>query len=252
MTNSVVLIEDDHDIRELISFHFKREGYQVTALPDAMGALERIRSGEIKADLLLLDIMLPGISGLDLCRDLKNDSALREIPVVMISARGAESDIVVGLELGADDYVVKPFSIREVLARVRAVLRRVNGDHTEEKIIKMLGITLDPLQYQVRVNEVPLKFTLTEFNLLKALMSRPGQVLTRNQLIDQVLGSQVSVVDRTIDVHIVSVRKKLGELGSLIETVRGVGYRFIVPNLPLTTTAAIAAPQPSAMSDVRL
>jgi DNA-binding response OmpR family regulator len=179
-------------------------------------------------DIVLLDLMLPKLDGIEVCRSLKNDPLTRSIPIIMVTAKGEESDIVLGLGVGADDYVTKPFSPRELLARVKAVLRR--GPYKDERgsgeRIVRGGVTVDSSRHEVLVDGAPIEFTATEFRLLHTLASHPGRVFTRDHLISRVIGEDAVVMDRNIDVHIRSVRKKLAEHRELVETIRGVGYRF--------------------------
>jgi two-component system phosphate regulon response regulator PhoB len=177
-------------------------------------------------DLIVLDLMLPGIDGLEVCKRLKADSDLRETPVVMLTAKGEESDIVAGLELGADDYITKPFSGKVLVARVRRLLRKVIDASEDKGLVKIHGLVIDPGRHEVTLNDEPVTLTLTEFNILHTLARRPGMVFTRYQIVDSIHGDDYLVTDRAVDVQIVALRRKLGSSGKLIETVRGVGYRF--------------------------
>ena len=230
MANEAILvIEDDNDIRELIKHHLTRDGYRVKEATAGPDGLARARSDS--PDLILLDLMLPGISGLEICRQLKGNPQTEALPIIMVTAKGAETDIVHGFELGADDYVVKPFSPRLLVARVRAVLRRRSGAATpiEGDLIKVGDLDIHLGRHEVRVAHKPVELTLTEFQILKLLASKPGWVFTRYQIVDNVKGDDYPVTDRSVDVQIVGLRKKLGDTGKLIETVRGVGYRFADP-----------------------
>jgi len=221
----VLVVDDEETIRELVEYNLSKAGYEVSCVGTGEAALEKARSWEPK--LVVLDLMLPGVDGLDVCRILKTDTRTAHIPVVMLTAKGDEADIVVGLELGADDYVTKPFSPRVLMARVKAVLRR--GEMTgadEDAVIRIHDIEIRPDRYEVRVDGKKLDLTRTEFRLLHFLTRRPGWVFTRNQIIDAVRGEGYPVTDRSVDVHVVGLRKKLGGAGSYVETVRGVGYRF--------------------------
>lgn len=222
----VLVVDDDEDILELVRFNLSKEGFTVRTALTGETAL-KVAAQDVP-NLILLDLMLPGMSGLEVTRKLKGTPATQGISVVMLSAKGEESDIVVGLELGADDYIVKPFSPRILMARLRAVLRRRAGADTSEEVsaIHIRGISIFPERHEVVVegNGVPL--TATEFRLLLMLARRPGWVFTRAQIVDKVRGEDYPVTDRSVDVHIVSLRKKLGSHERLIETVRGVGYRF--------------------------
>lgn len=222
----IVLIEDEEDIAALIKLQAEISGYKLHAEVDGLNGLRAIERE--KPDLVILDIMLPGQSGLDVCRKMKSIPELREIPVIMISAKSEELDVVLGLELGADDYVAKPFSPKVLFSRVRAVLRR--GKEPPEKAPKLITFgpfTMEVERYQLRKKDKPITLTLSEFGILKRLAMNKGKVLTRNQLLDDIQNSDAFVVDRNIDVHIASLRKKLGPNFNLIETVRGVGYRFL-------------------------
>ena len=222
----VVVIEDEPDIREVIEHNLSREGYRVYSSSDGEKGLQLVKKKV--PDLVLLDLMLPGLDGLDVCRELKADPVTRSIPVIMVTAKGEESDIVLGLGIGADDYVTKPFSPKELVARVKAVLRR--GQWKEEQggreRIVCGQVIIDAGRHEVRVDGRPVSFTATELRLLHFLASHPGRVFTRDHLLSRAIGEGAFVVDRNIDVHIHSIRKKLGEHRDLIETIRGVGYRF--------------------------
>ncbi|MBN2171778.1 MAG: response regulator [Candidatus Krumholzibacteriota bacterium] len=222
----ILVVEDEADILEVIQYNLEREGYAVTTSADGGEALRMARSES--PDLLLLDLMLPGMDGLEVCRRLKEDTLTRTMPVIMVTAKGEESDIVIGLGMGADDYVIKPFSPRELVARVRAVLRRGSlrdGAGPAERIQRD-GVLIDAVKHQVLVDGDPVPFTATEFRLLHFLASHPGRVFTRNQLLSRVIGDDAIVIDRNIDVHVRAIRKKLGSNRALVETQRGVGYRF--------------------------
>jgi len=225
----IVIIEDEPDIVEVIAYNLSREGYQVVSAQDGEEGLRKVRKE--MPDLVLLDLMLPGMDGLELCKEMKEDQRMRSIPVIMVTAKGDESDVVLGLGVGADDYIAKPFSPKELIARVRAVLRR--GPLREEKErgrpIVARGITIDPGRHMVTVDGKAIDFTPTEFRLLRALATRPGWVFERQELLNQVVGPDTVVIDRSIDVHVNSIRKKLGKHRDLIQTVRGVGYRFAEP-----------------------
>lgn len=223
---TIVVVEDEVDIREVLIYNLEREGYKVFGEPDGKRGLEIIR--EKAPDLVLLDLMLPGLDGLQICRSLKADSETSSIPIVMVTARGEESDIVLGLELGADDYIAKPFSPRELMARVRAVLRRRTSSPIDSAgmCIDREGVVIDPRRHEVVVDGVSVSFTATEFKLIHFLAHHPGWVFTRDHLLSKVVGQENFIVDRNIDVHIQAVRKKLGPHRDLIETIRGIGYRF--------------------------
>ncbi len=222
----IAVIEDEPDIREMIEHNLAREGFAVVAAADGEAGLDLVRRRG--ADLVLLDLLLPGLHGIEVCRRLKSDAATRRIPVIIVSAKGEESDIVLGLGVGADDYVTKPFSPRELIARVRAVLRRgtLQDEEGADKRIEREGLVVDPLRHEVQVDGLPVDFTATEFRLLHRLASHPGRVFTREQLLDSVIGDRAVVIERNIDVHVRAIRKKLGNRRHLVVTIRGVGYRF--------------------------
>lgn len=222
----IVVIEDEADIREVIEHNLLREGFEASASADGEKGLRLVQKES--PDLVLLDLMLPGMDGLDVCRELKADSRTQAIPVIMVTAKGEESDIVLGLGIGADDYVTKPFSPKELIARVKAVLRRgpmsQEGDGREK--ITRGDVVIDLGRHEVLIEGQPAVFTATELRLLHFLASHPGRVFTRSRLLSKVFGDDSFVIDRNIDVHIRSIRKKLGAHRDLIETIRGVGYRF--------------------------
>jgi len=222
---SIFIIEDDKSIQEVIRFNLAKEGYQVDHSEDGETAL--IKMASKTPDLVLLDLMLPGVDGLEVCRRLKSNDKTNNISVIILTAKGEEADIVAGLELGADDYITKPFSIRVLLARIRVVLRRKSTVETvEEGALKIRDLIIHPGRHQVLVNGSEVELTRTEFSLIHFLAKRKGWVFTRNQIIDAVQGEDYPVTDRSVDVQIVGLRKKLGSAGDYIETIRGVGYRF--------------------------
>jgi two-component system alkaline phosphatase synthesis response regulator PhoP len=222
----IIVIEDETDILEVISYNLSREGFKVITATDGKDGLRKII--DQSPDLVILDLMLPGVDGIDLCRRIKADPLTRRIPVVMVTAKGEESDVVLGLGVGADDYISKPFSPKELIARVKAVLRRgpLRDDLAPGERISSGGVTVDAVRHEVRIGGRPIDFTATEFRLLHFLASHPGRAFTRDQLLSRVIGEGAQVLDRNIDVHVRAVRKKLGERQDLIETIRGVGYRF--------------------------
>ncbi len=221
----ILVVDDEEDILELLRYNLLREGYNVSCAASGEEAL-RLAQSEIP-DLLVQDLMLPGIDGLEVTKILKNDSRTKDIPIVMLTAKGEEADIVTGLELGADDYITKPFSPRVLVARVRAVLRRKVKEYKEETpVLRIHDIVIHPGRHEVLVNDKPVQLTLTEFGILHYLARRPGWVFTRSQIMDAVKGEDYFVTDRSVDVQIVGLRKKLCNAGKYIETVRGVGYRF--------------------------
>jgi two-component system phosphate regulon response regulator PhoB len=221
----VFIVEDEEDIQELLRFHLQREGYTVSAATAGDLALRAI--GVKLPDLVLLDLMLPGLDGLEVCRALKRDPKTAAIPIVMLTAKGEEADVVAGLELGADDYIAKPFSVKVVVARVRAVLRRSQTPAPDRDApVHLRDLSIAPGRHEVLVKGRPVDMTFSELRILHALASRPGWVLTREQIVDAVRGEDYPVTDRAVDVQIVGIRRKLGALADRIETVRGVGYRF--------------------------
>jgi two-component system alkaline phosphatase synthesis response regulator PhoP len=221
----ILVVEDEEDILELVRFNLSREGYSVMGAASGEEAW-KLALSELP-DLIVLDLMLPGIDGLEFTKITKNDSRTRDIPIIMLTAKGEESDIVTGLELGADDYITKPFSPRILVARVRAVLRRKIKEPAEESsVLKIHDLVIHPGRHEVLVEGKPVELTFTEFGILSYLARRPGWVFTRSQIVDAVRGDDYFVTDRAVDVQIVGLRKKLGPAGKYIETVRGVGYRF--------------------------
>lgn len=221
----ILLIEDEEDIAALIKLQAEIAGYKLHVEVDGLNGLRAVERE--KPDLVILDIMLPGQSGLDVCRKIKTNPDLKDIPVIMISAKSEELDVVLGLELGADDYVTKPFSPKILFSRVRAVLRRGKEPEKAPKVIVFGTFTLEVDRYQLRNKDKYIPVTLSEFGILRRLLLNRGKVLTRNQLLDDVQNNDAFIVDRNIDVHIASLRKKLGPNFQMIETVRGVGYRFL-------------------------
>ena len=222
----ILVVDDEEDILELVRYNLAREGYNVSCATSGEAALKISASESI--DLIILDLMLPGIDGLEVARRLKENAGTRDTPIVMLSAKGEEADIVTGLELGADDYVTKPFSPRILIARIKAVIRRRSGVSQEESdVLNVHELTIHTGRRHVTANGKSLDLTYTEFQVLYFLARRPGWVFTRSQIVDAVRGDDYPVTDRSVDVQIVGLRKKLGPLGKYIETVRGVGYRFM-------------------------
>lgn len=222
----VLIVEDEPDIARLIQFHLAREGYPTTIVASGRAALEAMES-ERPPDLVVLDIMLPDLDGLEVCRRLKRERATRMVPILMVSARGEESDIVAGLELGAEDYVTKPFSPKVLMARVKAALRRRDTE-PEPGRMELLGGTLviDRERHTIALDGEPVDLTLTQFRILEFLAQRPGFVRTRDQLISAARGEGTVLSSRAIDVHVAALRQRLGAFSGIIETVRGVGYRM--------------------------
>ena len=222
----ILVVDDEEDILDLVRYNLEKEGYRVTGIGTGEEALKSAR--QIGPDLMLLDLMLPGVDGLEVCKILKNDAETSQIPIIMLTAKGEESDIVTGLELGADDYISKPFSPKVLIARVRTVLRRIRAEKDQQfsDKIEMNEFRIDPGKHLVTYNEKPVDLTYTEFRLLQLLANRPGWVYTRFQIVDALRGDDYPVTERSVDVQIVGLRKKLGSGGKYIQTVRGVGYRF--------------------------
>ena len=223
---TVLVVDDEKDLLELICFNLQRNGFDVLSADTGTAALDTaIRE---QPDLIVLDLMLPGIDGLEVTRRLKGDPRTSGIPLIMLTAKAEETDVVVGLTLGADDYITKPFSPKILLARVNTVLRRSEqaADAGEPQQLKAGPLTIDTSKHEVLINGELVKLTLTEFKLLAALVVARGRVLTRDQLMDKAMGTDVFVTDRAIDVHVTAIRKKLGEASWLVHTVRGVGYRL--------------------------
>lgn len=225
MKNTVLVVEDEHDIRALLEYNLTRDGFSVRAVETGEQALSAVTT--MPPDLILLDLMLPGIDGLQVCRKLKSDATTANIPILMLTAKDEESDVVTGLELGADDYVTKPFSPKVVVARARAVLRRLSETaHGEDEVLNFSQLTIHPGRHEVLVDGRLVDLTNSEFRILHHMARRPGWVFSRYQLVDAVHGEKHAVSDRSVDVMIVGLRRKLGDCGNYIETVRGVGYRF--------------------------
>ncbi len=221
----ILIVDDEEDIRELLRYNLSMEGYDIVSADSGEKAIEK--AVELIPDLIVLDLMLPGIGGLEVAKKLKNKSDTKNIPIIMLTARGEEVDIVTGLELGADDYITKPFSPRILTARVKAVLRRqARHQDKEEDVIHIYGLMIHTGRREVTADGQSFDLTFTEFQLLYHLAKRPGWVSTRSQIVDAVRGEGYPVTDRSVDVQVVGLRKKLGDFGKYIETVRGVGYKF--------------------------
>ncbi len=221
----ILVVEDEEDIQELISYNLKKENYKVHIVSSGEDAIHYAQTKQ--PDIILLDLMLPGIDGFEVCRRLKNNKTSQVIPIVMLTAKGEDADIVTGLELGADDYITKPFSPRVLIARIRSILRRkTRTDVSVEEIIKNGDLIIDTARHQVLLSEKPIQLTSTEFKILHFLASQPGWVYSRDQIVNAIHQTDFAVTARAIDVQIVGLRKKLGKTDEFIETVRGVGYRF--------------------------
>ena len=222
----ILIIEDDPDIRELLRYNLLREGFEVALANNGSDGLEMALNQGF--DLLVLDLMLPQLSGIEVCKKLRETPHTKHIPIIMLTAKGEETDIVYGLGVGADDYIVKPFGIKELVARVYTRLRTQKPEPSSEDIdvIKHGSVEVDRARFQIKVEGHQIPMTLAEFRLFNALISRPGIVLSRDRLLDAVTGGEGVLIDRNIDVHVRSIRKKLGEARDLIQTVRGLGYKF--------------------------
>ncbi|MFQ6677986.1 MAG: response regulator [Fidelibacterota bacterium] len=221
----ILIVDDEEDILELIRYNLEINGFQTTCVNNGEEALKKTR--RLYPDLIILDLMLPNIGGLDVCRILKQDLQTKSIPVLMLTARGEETDIVKGLEIGADDYVTKPFSPQVLVARMNALLRRYSEDVADKKgVITIQELTIHPGKREVKIEGRQVELTYTEFQILHLLARHPNLVFTRNQIIDEVRGENYPVTDRAVDFQIVGLRKKLGKAGGYIKTVRSVGYRF--------------------------
>ena len=221
----ILVVDDEKDLVDLISYNLQRNGYEVLTAFSGNAALEL--AAREQPDLIVLDLMLPGIDGTEVARRLKADARTAAVPIIMLTAKAEETDVVVGLTLGADDYVTKPFSMKILLARLTTVLRRAEpAPAADADTLKVGPLTIDTARHEVLVDGEPVRLTLTEFKLLAALVAARGRVLTRDQLMDKAMGTDVFVTDRAIDVHITAIRKKLGAANWLVHTVRGVGYRL--------------------------
>lgn len=227
MKNKIAVVEDDRDINELIVYNLQKEGYSVIRSLDGGQGLFLIQKE--RPDLILLDLMLPGMDGLEICQALKQGDATKDIPIIMITAKGEESDVVVGLQMGADDYITKPFSIKVLLARVKAVFRRgklVKSSAVSQPIRDFGALRIDLLKHRITVDGQAVSFTAIEFAIIEFLSRSPGRVYTRDQILDNVWKDGKFIIDRAVDVHVRGLRKKLGSADDYVETVRGVGYRF--------------------------
>ncbi len=226
MRNNILAVDDEEDLLELIKFNLEREGYDVDCAESGEEAVNKVAASTY--DLILLDLMLPGIDGLEVAKILKADSQTRDIPIIMLTAKGEEADVVIGLEFGADDYITKPFSPRVLAARIKAVLRRkIRASSEDANLIRIHEFIIDSTKHEVVAGGERVDLTYTEFQVLKYLAENPGWVFTRSQIVDSVRGDGYAVTDRSVDVQIAGLRKKLGKYGEYIETVRGVGYRFM-------------------------
>ena len=222
---SILIVEDEEEIQELLQYNLSKDGFRSVGVLSGEDALKKVRMEHF--DCILLDLMLPGIDGLDVCRTLKKDEKTQTIPLIMLTAKGEEPDIVTGLELGADDYIIKPFSPKILIARLKTVLRRKSaGSIDEQKTVEIHGLVIHPGRRKVLYRNKPVELTNMEFQVLHFLANRPGWVFSRYQIVEGVRGDNYPVTDRSVDVMIVGLRRKLGFAGNLIETVRGAGYKF--------------------------
>ncbi|MFO0882839.1 MAG: response regulator transcription factor [Pirellulales bacterium] len=220
----ILVIEDDRSLAEVLTYNLKQAGYEVILATDGQDGLLQ---AQVKSpDIVLLDLMLPVIDGLDVCRRLRADNSTKDVLIVMLTAKAEESDELVGFSLGADDYVTKPFSVKVLLERIKALRRRRTTEATSDEIVVRMGVTVDRRRHQVFIEGKAVQLTRSEFRLLDTLIRQPGRVFDRTELIDAALGEDTLVMERTIDVHIRALRRKMGKAADVIETVRGVGYRF--------------------------
>ncbi|MGC4002581.1 MAG: response regulator [Pirellulales bacterium] len=222
----ILVVDDEEDLLELVTYNLGREGYRVETVATGEAALTQAR--KILPDLIVLDLLLPHVDGLEVCKLLKSDPQTKMIPIIMLTAKGEESDMVAGLELGADDYMTKPFSPRVLLARIKAILRRKQKPDAkdEAEAIRVRELIIHPGRHEVLLDGAPLDLTFTEFRLLQFLARKPGWAYSRTQIVDAVKGEDYPVTERSVDVQVAGLRKKLGDYGHYVETVRGVGYRF--------------------------
>ncbi len=221
---TMLVIDDEKDLIELVRYNLEKEGFDVIGAGDGRTGLDiALRH---KPDLVVLDLMMPGMDGLEVCRRLRADARTSRLPVIMLTAKASETDKIVGLEMGADDYVPKPFSPRELVARVKALLRRTTAHQEPQQVIRRGDLVIDVERHEVTHEGEVISLTATEFRILQFLATQPGRVLTRDQIIDTALGRDSSVFDRTIDVHLTAIRRKLGRGSDMIETVRGFGYKL--------------------------
>lgn len=229
---TILIIEDERSLVDVLTYNFKKEGFEVLSATDGQEGLRRAQTA--LPDLIVLDLMLPVIEGLEVCRQLRAGSRTREIPVLMLTARSEEVDEIVGFQLGADDYVTKPFKIKPLIQRIKALLRRKQAGEPAADVVSCQGIEIDRAQHRATVDHVDLRLTPTEFRLLWALIRQPGRAFSRQELMEVCMGDDALVLERTIDVHVKSLRQKLGKHAALVETIRGVGYRFREENLQVT------------------
>ncbi len=221
---NVLIIDDEEDLIELVRYNLSKEGFEVMGASDGESGISTALHS--KPDAVIIDLMLPGMDGLEVCRFLRSKCETSHIPIIMLTAKATESDRIVGLEIGADDYVTKPFSPRELAARIKALLRRTQGFRRIASVIRHGTLSIDLNSHEVQCDRKEIKLTATEYRILQFMASHPGHVFSRNTIIENVLGRDVTVLDRTIDVHVMALRRKLGDCGEWIETIRGFGYKF--------------------------
>ena len=224
MSQKIYIVEDEPDIRETLEYNFSNEGFEVFTAPDGEEALSNIK--KVLPDVLILDLMLPGVSGLDVCKSIRADDDIRDMSIIMLTAKGEEIDRIIGFELGADDYVTKPFSVRELILRVKVLLKKQRESLVENKLVTFGPIRIDLDAHELKINDKEIVLTALEFKLLQHLVERKGRVQTREQLLGDVWGYSAEVTTRTVDTHIKRLREKLGNTSDYIQTIRGVGYRF--------------------------
>ena len=224
MSQKIYIVEDEPDIRETLKYNFSNEGFEVFTAPDGEEALSNIK--KVLPDVLILDLMLPGLSGLDVCKSIRADDDIRDMSIIMLTAKGEEIDRVIGFELGADDYVTKPFSVRELILRVKVLLKKQRESLVENKLVTFGPIRIDLDAHELKINDKEIVLTALEFKLLQHLVKRKGRVQTREQLLGDVWGYSAEVTTRTVDTHIKRLREKLGNTSDYIQTISGVGYRF--------------------------
>lgn len=220
----ILIIEDERSLIEILSYNLANEGFEVLTSCDGTDGLRRAQHA--LPDLVLLDLMLPGIDGLQICRQLRSDSKTQGIRILMLTAKAEEVDEIVGFNMGADDYVAKPFKIKPLISRIKALLRRPSVEQTSAEVLSVAGIEVDRTHHMAKLDGQEMQLTPTEFKMLWTMMRRPGRPYSRNELLDNSRGEDANALERTIDVHVRSLRQKLGDRGALVETVRGVGYRF--------------------------
>ena len=224
MSQKIYIVEDEPDIRETLKYNFSNEGFEVFTAPDGEEALSNLK--KVLPDVLILDLMLPGLSGLDVCKSIRADDDIKDMSIIMLTAKGEEIDRVIGFELGADDYVTKPFSVRELILRVKVLLKKQRESLVENKLVTFGPIRIDLDAHELKINDKEIVLTALEFKLLQHLVKRKGRVQTREQLLGDVWGYSAEVTTRTVDTHIKRLREKLGNTSDYIQTIRGVGYRF--------------------------